>query len=57
MMKRARANTAESYREAYKACKDQFESGQSESGQSESGQSDRAADAMTAARVPEDPKH
>lgn len=47
MMKRARANTAESYREAYKACKDQFESGQS----------DRAADAMTAARVPEDPKH
>lgn len=52
MMKRARANTAESYREAYKACKDQFESGQSESGQS-----DRAADAMTAARVPEDPKH
>jgi hypothetical protein len=46
MMKRARANSAESYRDAYKACKDQFESMQS----------DRAADTMTAARVPEDPK-
>ena len=46
MMKRARANSAESYRDAYRACKDQFESAQA----------DRAADTMTAARVPEDPK-
>jgi hypothetical protein len=46
MMKRVRANSAESYRDAYKACKDQFESAQS----------DRTADTMTAARVPEDPK-
>jgi hypothetical protein len=46
MMKRARANSAESYRDSYKACKDQFESAQS----------DHAADTMTAARVPEDPK-
>jgi hypothetical protein len=46
MMKRARANSAESYRDAYRACKDQFESAQS----------DRAADTMTAARVPEDSK-
>jgi hypothetical protein len=46
MMKRARANSAESYRDAYKACKDQFESAQS----------DRAADTMTVARVPEDSK-
>ena len=46
MMKRARANSAESYRDAYRACKDQFESAQS----------DRAADTMTAARVSTDPK-
>jgi hypothetical protein len=46
MMKRARATSAESYRDAYKACKDQFESAQS----------DRAADTMTAARAPQDPK-
>ena len=46
MMKRARANSAESYRDAYRACKDQFESAQS----------DRAADTMTVARVPEDSK-
>jgi hypothetical protein len=46
MMKRARTNSAESYRDSYKACKYQFESVQS----------DHAADTMTAARVPEDPK-
>jgi hypothetical protein len=46
MMKRGRANSAESYRDAYKACKDQLESAQS----------GRAADTMTAARLPEDPK-
>jgi hypothetical protein len=46
MLKRVRANSAESYRDAYKACKDQLESAQS----------DHAADAMTAARLPEDPK-
>jgi hypothetical protein len=46
MLKRVRANSAESYRDAYKACKDQLESAQS----------DRAADAMTAGRLPEDPK-
>jgi hypothetical protein len=46
MMKRVRTNSAESYRDAYKACKDQLVSAQS----------DRAADAMTAARLPEDPK-
>jgi hypothetical protein len=48
MMKRVRANTAEPYREAYKACKNQFESARSE----------RAADAnMTAATLPENSKH
>jgi hypothetical protein len=47
MMKRGRTNSAESYRDAYKACKDQLESAQS----------GRATDdAMTAARLPEDPK-
>jgi hypothetical protein len=46
MMKRARANTAEPYRDAYKACKNQFESARS----------DRAADNMTAAALPENRK-
>jgi hypothetical protein len=46
MIKRVRANSTESYRDAYRACKDQLESAQS----------DRAADTMTAARLPEDPK-
>jgi hypothetical protein len=48
VMKRVRANSAESYRDAYKACKDQFESAPS----------DRPADAtMTAATLPaEGPK-
>jgi hypothetical protein len=46
MMKRARANAAESYRDAYKACKDQFESAQT----------DRAADTVTASTLPRDPK-
>jgi len=47
MMKRARANSAEPYRDAYKACKSQFESARS----------DLAADsAITAARFPENPK-
>jgi hypothetical protein len=46
MMKRGRANSAEPYRDAYKACKSQFESAQSE----------RAADTITAARLPENRK-
>jgi len=47
MMKRVRANTAEPYRDAYKACKNQFEAAQS----------DRVADtAMSAATLPENPK-
>jgi hypothetical protein len=47
MMKRLRANTAESYRGAFKTCKTQFESLRS----------DRPADtAMTAAALPEKPK-
>jgi hypothetical protein len=47
MMKRARANTAEPYRDAYKACKNQFESARSE----------RAAEnAVTAAALPETEK-
>ena len=47
MMKRLRANTAESYRDAYKACKSQFDSARS----------DRAADtAMAAAARPQNPK-
>ena len=46
MMKRARANSAESYRDAYKACKDQLVSAQS----------DRGAETMTAAKLPEDSK-
>ncbi|HEY6617990.1 MAG TPA: hypothetical protein VIY68_00445 [Steroidobacteraceae bacterium] len=47
MMKRLRANTAESYREAFKACKGQFESARS----------DRPAEAtMTAAALPEKSK-
>ena len=48
MMKRVRANSAESYRDAFKACKSQFESVRS----------DRPADtSMTAATLPENPKH
>jgi hypothetical protein len=47
MMKRVRSSGAESYRDAYKACKDQLESAQS----------DRAADTkMTAAALAENPK-
>ena len=47
MMKRGRANSAEPYREAYKACKNQFESARSE----------RDADTkMTAATLPENQK-
>jgi hypothetical protein len=46
MIKRVRSNNAESYRDAYRACKDQLESAQPE----------RVADTMTAARLPEDPK-
>jgi hypothetical protein len=46
MMKRVRANSAESYRDAFKACKSQFDSMRS----------DRAADTMTAATQPEHPK-
>jgi hypothetical protein len=46
MMKRARANTAEPYRDAYKACKSQFESALPE----------RAPDTMTAATLPPNPK-
>ena len=47
MMKRLRANTAESYRGAFKACKKQFESARAE----------RPADAtMTAATRPENAK-
>jgi len=47
MMKRVRANGAESYRDAYKACKDRFQSAQS----------DHAADtAVTAATLAESPK-
>jgi len=47
MMKRLRANTAESYRDAFKACRDQFEAARSE----------RSADpAMTAAAMPENSK-
>ena len=47
MTKRLRANTAESYRDAFKACRSQFDSARS----------DRPTDsAMTAATHPEDPK-
>ena len=47
MMKRGRANSAEPYRDAYKACKNQFESARSE----------RDADTkMTAATLPENQK-
>ena len=47
MMKRGRANSAEPYRDAYKACKNQFESARSE----------RDADAkMTAATLPQNQK-
>jgi hypothetical protein len=47
MMKRLRANTAESYRGAFKACREQFDSARS----------DRPADtAMTAAALTESPK-
>jgi hypothetical protein len=48
MMKRFRANRAESYRDAFEACKTQFDSARS----------DRPTDtAMTAATLPESPKH
>ena len=46
VMRRVRANTAESYRDAYKTCKDQLASAQS----------DRAAATMTAATLPQDSK-
>ncbi len=47
MMKRVRENAAESYRDAFKACKSQFESVRAE----------RPADtAVTAAAQPENPK-
>ena len=47
MMKRARANAAEPYRDAYKACRNQFESARA----------DRAAEtAVTAATLPETQK-
>jgi hypothetical protein len=47
MMKRLRANTAESYRGAFKACKEQFETARS----------DRPTDAaMTVAKLPENTK-
>lgn len=46
VMKRVRANAAESYRDAYKACKDQ----------SASAHSDRATDTITAAALLRDPK-
>ena len=47
MMKRGRANNAEPFRDAYKACKNQFESARSE----------RDADTkMTAATLPENRK-
>jgi hypothetical protein len=45
MIKRVRSSNSESYRDAYRACKDQLESAHSE-----------RADTMTAARLPEDPK-
>jgi hypothetical protein len=47
MMKRVRANTSESYRAAYKACREQFDAARY----------DRPADtAMNAAALPESPK-
>jgi hypothetical protein len=47
MMKRLRANTSESYRGAFKACREQFDSARS----------DRPTDtAMNAATLPENPK-
>ena len=47
MMKRLRANTAESYHVAFKACREQFDSARS----------DRPTDtAMNAATLPEKPK-
>jgi hypothetical protein len=47
MMKRGRANNAEPFRDAYKACKNQFESARSEGD---------GHTAITAARVPENSK-
>lgn len=47
VMKRLRANTTESYRGAFKACKSEFESVRSER---------PAADPVTAATLPENPK-
>jgi hypothetical protein len=47
MMKRVRANAAEPYRDAYKVCKNQFESARTEP----------VAGTMTAATLPENPKH
>jgi hypothetical protein len=47
MMKRLRTNSSESYRGAFKACREQFDSARS----------DRPADtAMNAATLPENPK-
>jgi len=47
MMKRLRANSSESYRGAFKACREQFDSARS----------DRPTDtAMSAATLPENPK-
>lgn len=46
MMKRVRANTTESYRDAFKACKDQFYSARS----------DRPTDPALTAALPENPK-
>jgi hypothetical protein len=47
MMKRARANTAEPYRAAYKACKEQFETARAEGA---------TGTAITAAKLAEAPK-
>lgn len=46
MLERVRANSGESYRDAYKACKEQLATAQS----------DRAANTMAAATLPENPK-
>jgi hypothetical protein len=46
VMKRVRTNSTESYRDAYKACRDQLASTQS----------DRSADTMTAATLPQESK-
>lgn len=46
MMKRLRSNTAESYRGALRACQEQLDSAHAE-----------RADSVTAATIPETPKH